>query len=682
MSIQDIRQDPQDTSNFYLANIYQALVDPSLPNISSSLPDSPPPFSPPNYAVWVNALWFLSLVISLTCALLATFLQQWARRYLKVTQSRCSPHKRARIRAFFAEGVEKCLFSWAVEVLPTLLHISLFLFFAGLVLFLSNVHITIFKLVFSWVGLCAALYGCITLVPIIRHDSPCYTSLSSLAWYIVIGIAFFVSAVSGLLLYPTVCCHHGADRLFKFARRCHRLLFQGMQKTIEEAALRLPPEIDIRAFMWTFDSLDEDHELERFFSGLPGLRSSKVVDDPLPSLTVWQKSKLRQALTGFMDRTFSSDLLSVSVKERRAMVCAKAFDPEHFHNAFGVFDKILSHYQYRGSLATGIVQVVRGWGTNAGLDAQAIVSMIVARVRPRDESWLALTSNALGAPVALLRHYAADGDSLPLAILIHVVRQQFIHFRKSSWPASEFSFVLEAASKFDGQDTSLELQREFCTLWNQITRKAQGSNSQRMAFRILGRIRNVYLSLHQDTNSAPPRFSASTGDDDDVLWEPSSYPVCDFPDHHPDWKPRILDDSTSTFSAPSLPYDHDNITLKPFHSSTSSNAPLLDDNIAVPPAVFLRPVDQTATESRCIPSTPPNPTRAIQGSMETSPGTKRLPTLGQSGSPPPDVVVAKVTAVDHTDPHNLKAPSPSPAPVLDNMRLPKGPLLPSGCDWI
>jgi hypothetical protein len=81
---------------------------------------------------------------------------------LKVTHSRYSPHKRARIRAFFAEGVEKCLLPWVVETLPTLLHISLFLFFAGLVVFLWNVNLTIFKLVLSWVAICTALYGCIT----------------------------------------------------------------------------------------------------------------------------------------------------------------------------------------------------------------------------------------------------------------------------------------------------------------------------------------------------------------------------------------------------------------------------------------------------------------------------------------------------------------------------------------
>ena len=176
MSIQDLHQDPQDTSNFYLASIYQATISPE-PNNNSS-PASPPLFSPPNSAVWVNALWFLSLVISLTCALLATLLQQWARRYLKLTLSRYSPHKRARIRAFFSEGVEKCLLPWTVDALPTPIHLSLFLFFAGLVVFLCNVNLTIFKLVLSWVSLCTALYGCITCMPIFRHDSPYYTPLS------------------------------------------------------------------------------------------------------------------------------------------------------------------------------------------------------------------------------------------------------------------------------------------------------------------------------------------------------------------------------------------------------------------------------------------------------------------------------------------------------------------------
>ena len=83
--------------------------------------------------------------MSFSCALWATLLQRWARRYLHQAQpARCSPDKRARMRAFFAEGVEKMHIPWAVEGLPTLLHLSLFLFFAGLAIFLFNINREVF----------------------------------------------------------------------------------------------------------------------------------------------------------------------------------------------------------------------------------------------------------------------------------------------------------------------------------------------------------------------------------------------------------------------------------------------------------------------------------------------------------------------------------------------------------
>ncbi|KAN0116055.1 hypothetical protein V8E52_006361, partial [Russula decolorans] len=138
VTVQDLRPNSQDTSSFYLGNIYQVLADPNATRASLPLPVlTPPPFSPPRYAIWVNSLWFLSLVISLSCALLATSLHQWARRYIRLTQpARCSPEKRARMRAFFADGLDNMHVPWAVEGLPTLLHLSLFLFFGGLVIFL------------------------------------------------------------------------------------------------------------------------------------------------------------------------------------------------------------------------------------------------------------------------------------------------------------------------------------------------------------------------------------------------------------------------------------------------------------------------------------------------------------------------------------------------------------------
>ena len=114
----------------------------------------------------------MSLIISLTSALLATLLQQWARKYITVTQPRFSPHKRAQVHAFFAEGIETLHVPWAVQILPTLLHLSLFLFLVGVVVFLYNVNDTIFDLVLPWACICAVLYVCITFMPIFRRNSP------------------------------------------------------------------------------------------------------------------------------------------------------------------------------------------------------------------------------------------------------------------------------------------------------------------------------------------------------------------------------------------------------------------------------------------------------------------------------------------------------------------------------
>ena len=686
MSIQDLQQNPLDTSNFYLANIYQTLADPNGPNTSTSSPSSPPPFSPPNHAVWVNALWFSSLIISLTCALLATLLQQWARRYLKVTQSRYSPHKRARIRAFFAEGVEKRLLPWTVDTLPTLLHISLFLFFAGLVVFLCNVNLTIFKLVLSWVGLCVALYGCITCLPIICHDSPYYTPLSLPTWHIVTGTLFFIYRFLRWFNRLVYSRRRSFRRFRDLAISCRKSLVRGMQKTAEETALSSSSKIDTRACMWTFDCLDEDHELERFFSGLPGFRSSKVVNDPLPSLTEEEMQKLYWALHGLLDRTFSSDLLPAHIKKRRALICAKAVDPKHMpfnvepmRTTFRILDLILSTYQYSGPVAISIVKVLRDWGNNMNQDnivyAQSTIYKVLATSQPRDDSWYNIASDELGLPETSLRDYATQGDSLSLVILIHVVRQQFTNFRKRSWSQKfDFSLVLSNASEFDAKDTSSELQHEFCTLWNQIVNEAQGGGDWYMAYYILQQIRNIFLTLHQDTDSAPTQFSASTGDWDNILEHPFSYPVCKVLDHRSGTTPHIHDDGVSVTLARTIPHDLDNTALFPSNTSpdpppSSRHTPLpvftdalpLHSQIYVPVSTQLEVIGQPTTEGRTIPAISLNP--VIEPSRMTM--STHSPKSNASASPPADIAVAhSALSRAPSDDLNVRS-SPSPTSVLD-----------------
>jgi Family of unknown function (DUF6535) len=479
VSVQDLRPNPQDTAAFYLENIYRLLADPNISRVSIlASPARPPPFSPPTYAIWVNSFWFLSLAISLTCALLATLLQQWARRYVTVTQPpRYSPHKRARIRAFFADGIEKLHLPWAVEALPTLLHVSLFLFFSGLLIFLLNVNYTVFSFVAWWVALSAGAYGCITLMPIFRHDSPYYAPLSSSAWFIYSGVSYGVFRILELIAssvgFSTWSRFHGLKITYR-----NRLL-GGMIRTGQETASISSAEIDGRVLGWAFDALDEDHEVEEFFEGIPGFCNSKVVSEPRQILSKPYNLTLSAALRGFLDRTWSSSLLSETIKVRRLMVCMQAVDAlqkphppyyfiaEFFEQAMG---GVMSSVQIGHSL--------RLWNGGCRGDsmtclyAQAIIAGIIARVSERDYRWRELVMGQLGISEDVLEDYLGYGDSLLLANLNHVIRQ-FLHFYLENRRASSaLELIRSSISIFNIQDTLAELQYDFCALWNEITMEA------------------------------------------------------------------------------------------------------------------------------------------------------------------------------------------------------------------
>ena len=245
-----------DTSAFYfgLGNIYQVLADANLTRLSTPSPVAKPPsLSPPRYAVWVNSLWFLSLVMSLSSALWATALQQWARRHIHRTQpARCSPEKRERIRAFFVDGVDKMRLPWAVEGLPTLLHFSLFLFFGGQAIFLFNVDREVFSYVNWKIGLFCLVYGMITLLPSIWEDGPYNSPLSTSAWflhatitYVTVNIFFLIISFCLVVCYLVCFC---TDRIARIAlwvldpildlgKYCRRRMLGGVERIVEETVI-------------------------------------------------------------------------------------------------------------------------------------------------------------------------------------------------------------------------------------------------------------------------------------------------------------------------------------------------------------------------------------------------------------------------------------------------------------
>jgi Family of unknown function (DUF6535) len=153
-SYQLLSPDSGDEAITLFTQISQQLV-----NISNGTPlqnvtaKSNAPFKPTASAIRVNVLWFLSLALSLTCAVSATLIQQRARGYMRLSPSPCrrTLHKRSHIHASTLIGTKRFRMSRAVETITTLLHMSVFLFFAGLVEFLFPVNKIIAFCVLSYI---------------------------------------------------------------------------------------------------------------------------------------------------------------------------------------------------------------------------------------------------------------------------------------------------------------------------------------------------------------------------------------------------------------------------------------------------------------------------------------------------------------------------------------------------
>ncbi|KAI0285615.1 hypothetical protein BC826DRAFT_918655, partial [Russula brevipes] len=201
--IQDLQVTPAQQSVFYQQQsaLYQlqsahllSLISQQLALLGAPVPvDSLPPlpsYTLPSYTFHpsasnrrVNVYWLLSLIFSLLAALLATLIQQWVRAYMRVFQRSSNPLKTARIRLFLFEGVDSL--PVVADAVPGLIHISLLLFFLGLIDTVLNIHKNIAFITLVPITLCGLLYFCSAMVPIWNPRLPYRNPFSSVIWRLV-----------------------------------------------------------------------------------------------------------------------------------------------------------------------------------------------------------------------------------------------------------------------------------------------------------------------------------------------------------------------------------------------------------------------------------------------------------------------------------------------------------------
>jgi Family of unknown function (DUF6535) len=171
----------------------------------------PSPSGPPRASIiWANALWLISLVLSLTSALIATLLQQWARRYVEMPNRPGDPKNRARVRSFLFLGTEIYKMRLAAQLAPTLLHFSVYLFFAGLVIIFRTIDKSVAIAVEVSVGVFGLAYIALSILPCLDVRCPYRTQLSYFLWYpthailsfAVICLRWLVELLHGCLVKP------------------------------------------------------------------------------------------------------------------------------------------------------------------------------------------------------------------------------------------------------------------------------------------------------------------------------------------------------------------------------------------------------------------------------------------------------------------------------------------------
>ena len=545
ISIQDLKPDPQDTSAFYLKQIYLIQVNPTASHPSnSSAAVEPPVFSPPWYAISVNALWFLSLIISLSCALVATLVQQWLRCYIKVTRPalRCSPLKRARLHAFFMIGLEKFHLPSVVESLPTVVHLSLLLFFLGLMNYLSNTSLVVFKAVAFCTALIVLVYVCTTLMS--RHwlNCPYHTPFGSkhMALYgvVTLPLALATRDITVVVLTSLSCISYILRWWSNSGKSARNWIFRDTEERVDEAIAGLSAELDTHVLGFTLDALSEDDAREKFLELIPGFYKSDAAKDLRQCLPKDVQSKMRHTLVGFLSRTLLSNSVIGLAKLRRLATCLAAADAIDTSAEFESDLQKPTYQNWNGmprSVEFG--ELLRSWDKGGeGRYTQWILSNVIADVHERDDRWIALAVDHLGIPEHVLRDYVAHGDSVKLALVIHSIR----HAIRLDCP---HFCLLPPLSEFDVHNTVPGLQHEFCDLWNTLVQNSRDRKDPSSPISILKATRHIYVALHPGTDvaSTPPSTSTDNVNTNRVLNQPSSYPLCNISDHRPGSTIRVHD---------------------------------------------------------------------------------------------------------------------------------------------
>ncbi|KAJ6484462.1 hypothetical protein C8R47DRAFT_1321532 [Mycena vitilis] len=318
-SYKTLNSDSGDATVQLLAQISQQLA--ASANGSAFVVTPSPKFTPSGSALVCNGLWFISLGLSLSCALIATLLEQWARDFIHRSEIRSAPLIRARIFSFLYYGMKRFNMHAVVEIIPLLLHTALIFFLAGLVAFLIPVNTVMAVVAAVMLAILTAIYSSLTVLPLCYLDSPYRTPLSGIFWRAVQS-----SRVAWQRRQTSARGKPGVHS----PKEDQTILEAVFHRAIEDCDERKAR--DGQALVWTVKSLSDELELEPFIQAIPSILWGPTINkqrfsyaDHFRQLVFHPDVALYDRLEGLLDSCDTGiGVLSTEAAKRREILCYKA----------------------------------------------------------------------------------------------------------------------------------------------------------------------------------------------------------------------------------------------------------------------------------------------------------------------------------------------------------------------
>ena len=176
-----------------------------------------------------------------------------------------------------------------MEMASTLLHLSVFLFYIGLVVFFFTVYKTVAIAILISVGIFGLAYLTLTILPCIDHSCPYCTPMSRLWWYlwhtsfshVARCLRFLLRQLHDSLVPYTLgditsrrqrILNKWWQTIKNLAEKHGKRLEDGFRWTLVESTIKASQEIDVKALTWLFQlpALTEKNKIQKFVVSIPG----------------------------------------------------------------------------------------------------------------------------------------------------------------------------------------------------------------------------------------------------------------------------------------------------------------------------------------------------------------------------------------------------------------------------